>query len=260
MKVIRRSGVCYSAVLILLMMLIVNPGKTIAQPDLGATPGPTGISSVIVGHLDCSSFIFSAANSYTSGGYAAVRIWVNSPSGTPLVDSYVPGYPNFYSAIVTSSYGNGTSGQVSFPAQPNGTILVARIYRAFQATTYSWDGGSFVDTTATCTYGIWQAGATLYCDHLDFNASAFPHSGYAAVRIWANSPGGTTLVDSYIPAYPSFYDAISTLDGYVNGYHAVWYPKQPMGTTLVVRIYRALNPTTYSWDNQKYIDITQQCS
>jgi hypothetical protein len=178
-----------------------------------------------------------------------------------VVDSYVPGYPTFYSPIITDSYGNGTSGQVNFPAQPNGTILVARIYRALQATTGSWDQGSYVDTTATCTYGIWQvAAATLYCDHVDFAAQAFPHTGYAALRLWVNNTNGTPLVDSYLPGYPTYYGSINPVFGSVNGYHSVWYPKQAPGTTLVARIYRAPNATTYSYDGQKYIDITQTCS
>jgi hypothetical protein len=260
MMYIRRSVACFSVVVIVLMILVGNPGKTIAKPDLGPTPGPTGISSVLPGFFDCSSFSIAAANSYTSGGYIAARIWQGSSSGTPVVDSYVSGYPAFYLPIITDSHGSGNSGQVNFTAQANGTVLVARLYRALQPTAGSWDGGAYVDTTTTCTYGIWQAGATLWCDHLDFYAQAFPHSGYAAVRLWVNNTNGTPLVDSYVPGYPTYYDSINPPTGSANGFHSVWYPKLAPGTTLVARIYRAPNATTYSYDGQKYIDITQQCS
>jgi len=263
---VRHMRACIAAVVIALL-LAGNQLTASAYPQipvrLGGNP-PAGIIWVDPSSGgDCSYFHFHASSN-SGDGYAAIRIWAGGANGTPLVDSYVSGYPSFYAPIQSTGYAKGA---VNFPAQPNGTTLTARVYRALQPTPGSWDGGNFIDTTWQCTYGIYRANlwtdannGVIHCDHINgFGGLAYSGSGYAAVRIWANSVNSTPLVDSYVPGYPAVYSAIGSDGSFANS-SPVYYPAQPPGTTIIVRFYRTLSPTTGSWDGQNFINISGQCS
>src|SRR5579859_5076538 len=184
----RRISLCLAAVVIAFLAMAGSQSHVTAKPQ--ASIGPFNVSQ-----FDCNSFYFGGQSTNKSG-YAAVRIWVGSTSGTPIVDSYVAGYPSYYTPFDTNPNFNGDfRGGLTFPTQPNGTTLIARVYRALNATPGSWDGGNVIDTTIQCTYGIYQGYGTLFCSHFAFGGRSFPGSGYAAIRIWVNSVGGTTLVD-----------------------------------------------------------------
>ena len=244
-----------TSAVIVLVLLTAGQFIATAQPAALRNNG-AGIGSIFAWQADCSSFGFQGTDADKSG-YAAVRIWLNSSSGTPIVDSYVAGYPSYYTPIDTNPNLPGDfSGKVTFPAQQDGTTLVVRVYHALVATPGSYDGGAYIDTTVHCSYGIYGAFGTLYCNNFVFSAGAFPSSGFAGVRISVGSMSGTKLVDSYTSGYPSYFAPIS--GGGVNG--AVSYPSQPIGTTLVARIYRTSSPIPQSWDGQHYVDITQPCA
>jgi hypothetical protein len=94
------------------------------------------------------------------------------------------------------------------------------------------------------------------CVNFTFLATGTP-GGYAAVRIWVGQAGGTALVDSYTAGYPSSYTPINSA-GTAN-WTTVSFSPQPAGTTLVARVYRALQAAPGSWDGQGYVDTTVQC-
>lgn len=214
-----------------------------------------GISGLELDQLDCSSFHFNGFSGDGSG-YAGVRIWANNTAGTPLVDSYVAGYPSSYTGILSTNwFPNIPNTNVNFAPQPAGTTLVARVYRALNPVPGSWDGQNFVDTTVQCTYGIHMGGGTLTCSSWQFLGYGATN-GYAAVRIWLNKRFGTPLVDSYVSGYPSYYTPIKT-DGTFQG--LVTFTPQQYGTVLYARLYRALSPVPGSWDSGAISDMSWTC-
>jgi len=242
----RRLSLCFSAVIIAFVM--IAGGQSRAAAD-----NPPGLSGLVVAQFDCSSFAFQASGPDVSG-YAAVRIWVNSPSGTALVDSYNAGYPGFYASFGSPNY---AAGAVTFATQPVGTKLYARVYRALSTIPGSWDGGQFVDRTITCGNGInslWYPHLT--CSTFEFDAAGYPYFGYAGLRIWINNPNGTALIDSYATYSSDAYVAIPA-SGAFSG--TVSFAAQPSGTTLYARLYRALQAAPGSWDGGSYTDYSQQC-
>lgn len=248
-KSIGRIRVCLSVVAIAFLLLAGSQFIATANPSLG-------IYDLYVDQFDCSNFHFKAYGNPGSG-YAAVRIWLNNQSNTYLVDSFTSGYPSFYTPIYSISgpiVGFTNEATVSFPAQPAGTSLTARVYRAPNALPGSWDGQSYRDKTITCTYGIHALYASQWaCSSFYFNGQGSPGSGYAAVRIWVGKVFGTPLVDSYTSGYPSFYMPIP-LNGDFNG--TVSFPAQPPGTILVARVYRALSAVPGSWDGGDIADTS----
>ncbi len=243
---VRRVRFCLAALVI--TFLVAAGSQSRVSADTG--PGIVNLNSV---QFDCANFRFNAASAADTG-YAAVRIWLNSPTGTPLVDSYIAGYPGYYATLGSPTYGWGA---VSFSPQPIGTKLWARVYRALNAAPGSWDGGPYFETSVTCKNGInplWKY--ELTCSTYEFGGSGYPASGYAAVRIWVNSHFGTPLVDSYISGYPEFYVPIKE-DGSFDA--TVSFAPQPAGTTLVARIYRALSPAPGSWDGGNFDEKSGPC-
>src|SRR5579859_2517305 len=120
-----------SAAIVALLLLAGNQFTAAAYPQmpvhLGVTAGPGGIAWVNPHtESDCSLFHIHGA-SYSGGGYAAVRLWMGGANGTPLIDSYVAGYPSLYFPIPNQL---NIWDDVNFPAQPNGTTLTLRVYRA----------------------------------------------------------------------------------------------------------------------------------
>ena len=244
-RYIHRLSLCISAVVIACLTII--GGRFPVAAD-----NVTGIGYLYGDQLDCSNFRFQASSS--ESGYGAVRIWVNSPSGTPLVDSFVAGYPAYYVPLGSPNYG---SGALTFSTQPIGTKLYARVYRALSPAPSSWDGGNYIDTTVICKNGINPLSTyELTCSTYEFGGSGYPWSGYAAVRIWLTNPSGKPLVDSYVAGYPEFYAPFQA-DG--SFYGMVSFPPQPSGTALWARVYRALSPQPSSWDGGNYVDLSGPC-
>jgi hypothetical protein len=243
----RRLGL---SIAMLAILVLITTGVLFTA---NAAPTP-GISLLSVSQFDCSSFNFSGGVSPFSG-FAAVRIWVNSANGTPLVDSFVPGYPSAYFPVQS---GNGVilSHIVTFPAQPAGTTLVARVYRALTNTPNSWDQQHYVDTTIKCTYGIHAMSNYVTCSEWAFYGVASPGSGYAAVRIWLNKTDGTHIVDSFFNGFPTYYTPISST-GFFQG--DVHFPAQAPGTSLLLRLYRTADPAPGSWDNGDIKEFSTTC-
>src|SRR5579859_1455181 len=131
------------------------------------SPGIVSLNSV---QFDCANFRFNAGSAYgVTSGYAAVRIWINSPTGTPLVDSYVAGYPGYYTLLGSPNNGWGA---VNFSTQPIGTKLWARVYRALSPVPSSWDGGPYQETSVICKNGInplWSY--SVICSYYEFAGS-----------------------------------------------------------------------------------------
>ena len=255
-KHIRRISIGLLCALIALVLIVGVQFPATATPSLYVTPGPQGIVSLEVYTFACAHFQFRGMGVQAAGGYAAVQIWAN---GTPIVDSYVGGHPSSYTPINSNGYFIET---VSFPLQPNGTTLLARVYRALNPTPGSYDNQHYIDTTITCTYGIDSAWISpVYCDHFRVDGTATLKNGYAAVRVWLNAAYGTPLVDSYISGNPSVFMSIFDTGYGWGGYSGnVYYPAQPVGTTLAIRIYRALSSTSGSWDGGRVMNIVQPCT
>lgn len=218
-----------------LAVLIIASLFIIATPSKASS----GIIEVDIAQFDCATFNFAAVSAVT-GGYAAVRLWVNDPTGPVLYDSCSAGYPSYYANLAPFTAYNPSEGitvnnVVSFSPQPVGTKLYARIYRALNAAPGSWDGGNYIDNTITCTNGVTlQTNWYFGCSYYFFNGDAYPYSGFVGVRIWVNKVGGTPIVDSYIAGYPSYFAAINST-GQFNG--SVFFAQQPSGTHLVGRLY-----------------------
>ena len=247
---VRRSGILVLVGVITVLMIMGDPFRARADH-------PLGISNVWVNTFNCSSFQFSFYGNPGSG-YAAVRIWKNSAGGTPLVDSYTAGYPSSYTAISGSTYPIGTL-YITYPTQPSGTTLVARVYRALIAAPNSWDSQNFVDTQISCHNGITSVKVlSPTCSQFFVDGQSSPLNGYAAVRVWLNNTSGTPLVDSYVAGYPSYYFPING-DGQFTG--TVNFGPVPTGTTLVARLYRAPSAVPGSWEKlSDYKDTTFVCA
>lgn len=107
-----------------------------------------------IGSGTCSKISFEGRTD-SSSGYAAVRVWYNVAFGPTLMDSFVSGYPSYYTPIFQIAPGFGywyeASPSMTLPhAVPNGTILVLRVYRSLVAGPNSWDQQSVQDTSLTC--------------------------------------------------------------------------------------------------------------
>src|SRR5689334_23805602 len=110
----RRARIYLSVAVIVLLAISGSYFTTHASPPAAIY----GLSNV---DLDCSNFHFQGAAS--PSGFAAVRIWVNDHSHTPLVDSFTSGYPGYYVTIPNSGF---FTGHVAFSPQKVGTPLLAR--------------------------------------------------------------------------------------------------------------------------------------
>jgi len=213
-----------------------------------------GISAIRVDQFDCATFKFAVTQAVT-GGFAAVRIWAGQGS-TPIVDSFMPGFPSSYTSIYTLPI----EGLVNFPVQPAGTKLVARVYRAPLAQTGSWDGGGVVDTTITCANGVPNAPTLIRCDqsadlYEALSSGVSPNNGFVAVRLWAN---GVALIDSFVAGFPANYYPVSSLGTFQS--FAINFPPQPGGTQMHARLYHALVNQPGSWDSGAFTDTFLTCT
>lgn len=199
--------------------------------------------------MSCSSLSISGTASPASG-YAGFRVW-DDTINTTIVDSFsnVPGAPNYFAAIS----GRGFSITIPYASpQPLGHIYRARVYRAPTNAYQSWDGGAWNDHSWTCIGTIFTS-AIVYCNFAWLKGVAYTAGGFVALRMWAN---GQTLVDSYVPGYPTNYNGIAG-----NGSWSVvqQFQTQPTGTSITVRVYHAPSGTTYSWDGGEYSEVTTAC-
>src|SRR5579863_1868997 len=93
---VRCLSLCISAAAIVLVLIASNQFTATAKPQLKGS-GP-GVAYLSFPQFDCNTLSFNG-QSGAMNGYAAVRIWANSTSNTPIVDSYVAGYPSYYAPI-----------------------------------------------------------------------------------------------------------------------------------------------------------------
>ena len=243
--------------LIAMFALIIAGLSSAMVVPASASPSTPASATIGANILTCSSF--TATGTVTpAAGFAAVRVWKNAVGGTPLVDSYVDnGVPSRYAPIQAGGFYNLS---VAFAAQPAGTKLVARVYRAPAAAFGSWDNQTYQDVTVTCSPagGTLIRGSTLTCSNFSAVGIAAPATGFAAVRVWKNAVGGTPLVDSYVNSgVPTRYAPIQA-DGTYNA--GISFAAQPAGTKLVGRIYRAPAAAFGSWDGGTFQDITVTCA
>jgi len=248
---VRQAGICILVMVVAILTLAGNQFGVLAGP-------PLGVYQLNVWQFDCAHFRFQA-ESNPVGGYAAVRIWLNSPSGTPLVDSFSSGYPSYYAPLnpdSSNSFGIA-QGNVSFPTQSLGARLYARVYRATVAAPGSYDGQAYQDTTSFCQTGVNRLTSyEVLCSSFQFAGSATPGWGFAGVRIWlGNQPSGTPIVDSFVSGYPSYFAPVQS-DGTFSG--QVSYASHPLFTQLYTRVYWAPKGGPGSYEGV-FVDITGAC-
>lgn len=261
---IRRVACIVGSILVIALAVVVPAMLTPSPVSASGGINWVNTNNNPNGQFDCVNFTFLATG--TPGGFAGVRIWVGQAGGTALVDSFTAGYPSSYTPI--SSVGTAIWTTVSFSPQPAGTTLVARVYRATQATPGSWDGQGYVDTTVQCVSGFHNVGIQFngsggLCNSLTIGGEAAFKNGYASLRIWLVQAHTTTaIVDSYTSGYPALYMPMDGSAGSVVGMYVgnVSFAAQPVGTQLHVRLYRALSPVPGSWDSGNTYDTYVNCS
>jgi hypothetical protein len=266
-KSLVQIGMCLSIVAFTILVVIgsyvpvtATPLRIAATPScciLSPTPGGGGTFSLSSSQFNCNSLtVYGTAAA--GDNYAAVRIWQNAIGGPIVVDSFTTGHPSYYMSI---GAGGSFEGTVDYPTQPDGITLVARVYGAPSASPNSYNAGHYVDETIQCHYGVQGIIASpMYCSSIGIVGLTSETTGYAAVRLWVGSNTGPTLIDSFDPGYPTYYMTIRSSGasgGEFNG--AVTFPLQPAGTTLYLRVYRALSPVPGSYDYGQVINTSQRC-